>query len=243
MRKIYAWLPLLCCSAAAYAEGGHWQLGTGLAGYSYSTYTTNWADSDLVLGGREDVAETQALTTVGQNLSLQYMNNRWGFRFVDNTTNNQLSGFFAIMPNVYAEVDLSMNHNRTRNKKFSVVTDDTKNFVWALGAGARYYHQHDTCIMDMGGVLQYGRAYNSTYNSDADSETTTNLKVLNLELHANYYRAVMDHLYVGGGLTLSGNLSAKQTKEIATTDATTSGDAARKGYALDLEIVGIRVTF
>ncbi len=243
MRKICALLPLCWFSAGLYAEGGRVEVGASLLRYNYSSMTNNWDDSTLYSGGRKSLAETQSFATMDQDLSIRYMDDKWGFEFLDSTTSNRLLGFYSMMPNVYGQVALTYAQDRTRDKQDDTVITDQKDYMWGLGLGARYYHHHDTCIMDMGGSLEYTRAYEATFDLGGPKDVSTDTRNLNLLLHANYYRAVAEHLYVGGGLTLTAIVTGKSTAISTDEIQTTSGTSKNKGWSLGIELAGVRFSF
>jgi hypothetical protein len=144
---------------------------------------------------------------------------------------------------VYGEVALTYAQDRTRDKEDDVVATDQKNYMWGLGLGARYYHHHDTCIMDMGGSLQYARAYEATFDLGAEKDASTDTRNLNLILHANYYRAVADHLYIGGGLVLTAIVTGKSTGASSNDIQSVNGGSKNKGWSLGVELAGVRFSF
>lgn len=243
MKKICALLPLCWFSAGLHAEGGHLEVGTSLLRYNYSSMTTTWSDSTLHADGLKSQVETQNFSTVDEDLTIRYINDKWGFEFLDSTASNRLLGFYSIMPNVYGEVALTYAQDRSRDKENDTVSTDQKDYLWGLGLGARYYHHHETCIMDMGGSLEYARTYGATFDLDRQKDSSMDTKNLNLMLHANYYRAVADHLYIGGGLALTAIVTGKSTASAANDVQTTSGSSKNKGWSLGLELAGVRFSF
>ena len=243
MRKMCALLPLCWFAASAYAEGGHWELGTGVLGYSYSTLTTNWDTSSMYPAGQTDVNEVQNFSTMNPIIDFQYMNDKWGFEFQKVSTDNRVSGYYAVMPNLYGQLDFSYTQSRARDKSISVVTSDVKTFDWLVGVGARYYKHQEAGIMDAGALLEYTRDYSATFNAAAGTDTSENSKIIDLKLHANYYKGIMDHLYVGGGLALTTILNSKSANTESTQSASVNGSGTSKGYGIEVEIVGVRITF